>query len=114
MTREEQIKAKAKELLPDIMDDEYSYRAELANGFIAGAKWADRNHNYNYDGIDEKMMEREVLFIDEWQASHDYMPTFADALEWERKKGIDNACEWLENTFIEICDLSKMTDNISR
>lgn len=41
MTREEEIKAKSEEYLPDILDDEYSYRAEFVFGFQEGAKWAD-------------------------------------------------------------------------
>jgi hypothetical protein len=42
MTREEEIKAKSEEYLPDILDDEYPYRAEFVFGFQEGAKWADR------------------------------------------------------------------------
>jgi hypothetical protein len=42
MTREEEIKAKSEEYLPDILDDEYLYRAEFVFGFQEGAKWADR------------------------------------------------------------------------
>lgn len=41
MTREEEIKAKSEEYLPDILDDEYPYRAEFVFGFQEGAKWAD-------------------------------------------------------------------------
>ena len=95
MKRGEQIKAKAQEFLPDILNDEYPYRAEFANGFIAGANWADRHHAYDYESVDEKIVEREVSFLDEWLDTHNNMPTFADALEWERKKMIDKACEWL-------------------
>lgn len=53
MTREEEIKAKAQELLPDIMDDEYPYRSELAHGFIAGAKWADEHPKDGLVSIDK-------------------------------------------------------------
>lgn len=41
MTREEEIKAKSEEYLPDILDDEYPYRTEFVFGFQEGAKWAD-------------------------------------------------------------------------
>lgn len=63
---------------------------------MQGAMWADRHHSYNYDGVSEKMIEHEVSFIDEWLVTHDNMLTFADALEWEKKRVVDKVVEWLK------------------
>ena len=106
MTREEQIREE--EVLYKL-----SHNFDCNHAFEAGAKWADTHHDYNYAAIDSKMSEIEHLFLTKWIKGHNYMPTYSDALEWEKNRMIDKACEWLENTFIEICDLSKMTDNIS-
>lgn len=88
MTRDEQIEQAA---------EQYAWVGNLYNlqsAFTAGAKWADRHHYYDYK-MDERTLEREASFMDDWLATHDNMPTFADALEWERKRIIGKACEWL-------------------
>lgn len=59
------------------------------------------------------MFAHEQAFLDNWIDEHWTFPTFSDALEWGKNRMIEKTCEWLENMFIEICDLSKMTDNIS-
>jgi hypothetical protein len=76
MTREEEIKAKSKEYLPDILDGEYSYRAEFVFGFQKGAKWADENPNSN---------GKELLYVAQKTA------------ERTKKEFISKACEWLED-----------------
>lgn len=73
MTREEEIKAKSKEYLPDILDDEYPYRAEFVFGFQEGAKWADKT---NANG-------KELLYVAQKTA------------ERTKKEIISKACEWL-------------------
>jgi hypothetical protein len=76
MTREEEIKAKSKEYLPDILDDEYPYRAEFVFGFQEGAKWADENPNSN---------GKELLYVAKKTA------------ERTKKEVVSKACEWLED-----------------
>lgn len=72
MTREEEIKAKSEEYLPDILDDEYLYRAEFVFGFQEGAKWADETNG------------KELLYVAQKTA------------ERTKKEVISKACEWLE------------------
>lgn len=38
--------------------------------------------------------------------------SFIDGYIKGKKDIIDKACEWLEKTFFDICDLSKRSDNI--
>lgn len=75
MTREEEIKAKSEEYLPDILDDEYPYRAEFVFGFQEGAKWADEHQNSN---------GKELLYVAQKTA------------ERTKKEVISKACEWIE------------------
>lgn len=62
-------------------------------------------------GREEQIKEVEALY--KLEHNFDCNHAFEAGARWADKTMIDKACEWLENTFIEICDLSKMTDNIS-
>lgn len=59
-------------------------------------KWADRHPYYNQEGFTEDMFVREQAFLDNWLDEHGSFPTFSDALEWERKRVVEKACEWLK------------------
>ena len=97
MTREEQIKKAAKELVGGVF---FLKQELLADSFIKGAEWADRHPYYNQEGFTEDMFVREQAFLDNWLDEHGSFPTFSDALEWERKRVVDKVVEWLEN-FLE-------------
>ena len=43
-----------------------------------------------------KECEREMAFVDWYHKNGKGTPTFSDAIEWARKKTIDDACEWLK------------------
>ena len=94
MTREEQIKEYLKER--NIPMDSLE-----ANSIIEGIKWADKHPDYNYDGFSEEVLAHEVEFIDEWLDGHKTLPTFAEALEWERRRMIDKACSILYELNLE-------------
>lgn len=89
MTREEQIKEYLKERNIPIDSLE-------ANSIMEGINWADKHPDYDYDGLSEEALAHEVAFIDDWLDGHKTLPTFAEALEWEKNRVVDKACEWLE------------------
>ena len=88
MTREEQIKEYLKERNIPIDSLE-------ANSIMEGINWADKHPDYDYDGLSEEALAHEVAFIDDWLDGHKTLPTFAEALEWEKNRVVDKACEWL-------------------
>ena len=48
------------------------------------------------DDMTEAEYEREVAFADWYHKNGKGTPTYSDAIEWARRKLIDNACEWLK------------------
>lgn len=77
MTREEEIKEKSKEYLPDgIWDDDYTYKVEFVFGFQEGAKWADKHpKRYNQDELCDIQLEM---------------------MKQRDKRLIEKACKWLK------------------
>ena len=107
MTREEEIKAKSKEYMPDILDDEYPYKAEFVFGFQEGAKWADENPNSN---------GKELLYVAQKTAERTKNEVISKACEWLKGQLIDNQdnCGYavvstFDTTTVEefICDFKK-------
>ena len=48
------------------------------------------------DDMTEAEYEREVAFADWYHKNGNGTPTFSDAIEWARKKLLEEACEWLK------------------
>ena len=46
-------------------------------------------------------------FISDWNRTHTSSPSFQNAIEWARKKAIDEACEWLKNNWREYVNQDK-------
>ena len=44
----------------------------------------------------EEEYEREVAFAEWYHKNGSGTPTFSDAIEWARKKLLEEACEWLK------------------
>lgn len=95
MTREEQIKqyCESQGFPYGACSGISSINAQVATDAI---KWADRHPYYNQEGFTEAMFVHEQAFLDNWLDEHGTFPTFSDALEWEKKRVVDKACEWLK------------------
>ena len=48
------------------------------------------------DSMTQAEYDREVAFADWYHKNGKGTPTYSDAIEWARRKLIDNACEWLK------------------
>ena len=96
------IEERAKEYAPD------PFLAALERkAYIAGAteqKAIDEEVRLKKcDDMTEEEYEREVAFADWYNKNGKGTPTYSDAIEWARRKLIDEACEWLRarNVLIE-------------
>lgn len=87
MTREEEIKLYLKER--NIPVDSLE-----ANSIIEGIEWADE-HPVFYKSQTDEMQETEIEFADWWFSNHKKLPTYADAIEWMKRKMLDTACKWI-------------------
>ena len=52
------------------------------------------------DDMTEAEYDRETAFADWYFQNVKGVPTFSDAIEWERKQTIDEVCNWLGNYFV--------------
>ena len=109
MTREEQIRKEASKYFDDYLDGLKGEVLTVDQTFEDGAKWADRHPYYNQEGYTEDMFVREQAFLDDWLDEHGAFPTFSDALEWEKKRVIDKACELLKAYMRPILEVPKIT-----
>ena len=80
------------------------YNAVLAiinNAYIAGAveqKIIDEELRLKKsDDMTKAEYDRETAFADWYLQNVKGVPTFSDAIEWERKQTIDEVCEWMTN-----------------
>ena len=48
----------------------------------------------------------------DWSKNYCMRMGFYEGAKWADKTMIDKACEWMEKTLFEICDLSKRLDDI--
>ena len=48
------------------------------------------------DDMTQAEYDREVAFADWYHKNGKGTPTYSDAIEWAKRKLIDNACEWLK------------------
>ena len=48
------------------------------------------------DNMKEAEYNRETSFVDWYLKNGKGTPTYSDAIEWERKKLLEEACEWLK------------------
>ena len=54
------------------------------------------------DSMTQAEYDREVAFADWYNKNGKGTPTYSDAIEWARKKLLEEACEWLGNYLMEI------------
>ena len=80
------------------------YNAVLAiinNAYIAGAVEQkiidDEVRLKKSDDMTKAEYDRETAFADWYFQNVKGVPTFSDAIEWERKQTIDEVCEWMTN-----------------
>lgn len=101
------IEERAKEYAPDPFDSDYILPAregyivkEQRNAYIAGAtaqKAIDEEVRLKKcDNMTEAEYNRETAFASWYLENGRSTPTYSDAIEWARKKLLEEACEWLK------------------
>ena len=101
------IEERAKEYAPDPFDSDYILPAREGyivktqrNAYIAGAteqKAIDEEVRLKKsDSMTQAEYDREVAFADWYLKNGTGTPTYSDAIEWARKKLLEEACEWLK------------------
>ena len=101
------IEERAKEYAPDPFDPDYILPAregyivkEQRNAYIAGAtaqKAIDEEVRLKKcDNMTEAEYNRETAFVSWYLENGRSTPTYSDAIEWARKKLLEEACEWLK------------------
>lgn len=50
----------------------------------------------------EELIDLEVDFTDEWYKEHTGVPTYADAIEWEHKRMVEKACNYLVHNMTDV------------
>ena len=107
------IEERAKEYAPDPFDPDYILPAREGyivktqrNAYIAGAtaqKAIDEEVRLKKcDNMTEAEYNRETAFVSWYLENGRSTPTYSDAIEWARKKLLEEACEWLDNYLMEI------------
>ena len=97
------IEERAKEAYPA---HEYSVleRVMKRGAYIRGAKEQQAINEEvrlkKSDDMTKAEYDRETAFADWYLKNGKSTPTFSDAIEWERKQTIDEACNWLGNYFV--------------
>ena len=101
------IEERAKEYAPDPFDPDYILPAREGyivknqrNAYIAGAtaqKAIDEEVRLKKcDNMTEAEYNRETAFVSWYLENGRSTPTYSDAIEWARKKLLEEACEWLK------------------
>ena len=100
------IEERAKEYASKKADISLSavYNEALASiyeeGYIAGAKEQkaidEEVRLKKSDSMTRAEYDREVAFADWYHQNGKGIPTYSDAIEWERKKLLEETCEWLK------------------
>ena len=101
------IEERAKEYAPDPFDPDYILPAreeyivkEQRNAYIAGAtaqKAIDEEVRLKKcDNMTEAEYNRETAFVSWYLENGRSTPTYSDAIEWARKKLLEEACERLK------------------
>ena len=101
------IEERAKEYAPDPFDSDYILPAregyivkKQRNAYIAGAtaqKAIDEEVRLKKcDNMTEAEYNRETAFVSWYLENGRSTPTYSDAIEWARKKLLEEACEWLK------------------
>ena len=100
------IEERAKEYASKKADISLSdvYNEALASiyeeGYIAGAKEQkaidEEVRLKKSDSMTQAEYDREVAFADWYNKNGKGTPTYSDAIEWVRKKLLEEACEWLK------------------
>lgn len=101
------IEERAKEYAPDPFDSDYILPAREGyivktqrNAYIAGAtaqKAIDEEVRLKKcDNMTEAEYNRETAFVSWYLENGRSTPTYSDAIEWARKKLLEEACEWLK------------------
>ena len=95
------IEERAKEYSLKDFDGYYTGREKaVEEGYIAGAteqKAIDEEVRLKKcDDMTEAEYNRETAFVDWYLENGKGMPAYSDAIEWERKEVIEEACEWID------------------
>ena len=80
--------------------DEFSSETIKRDAYIAGAKEQkaidEEVRLKKSDSMTRAEYDREVAFADWYHQNGKGIPTYSDAIEWERKKLLEETCEWLK------------------
>ena len=95
------IGERAKEYSLKDFDGYYTGREKaVEEGYIAGAKEQkaidEEVRLKKCDDMTEAEYNHETAFVDWYLENGKGMPAYSDAIEWARKKLLEDACEWLK------------------
>lgn len=80
--------------------DEFTSETIKRKAYIAGAKEQkaidEEVRLKKCDDMTKAEYDREVAFADWYNKNGKGTPTYSDAIEWARKKLLEEACEWLK------------------
>ena len=80
--------------------DEFTTETIKRKAYITGAKEQkaidEEVRLKKCDDMTEEEYEREVAFADWYHKNGNGTPTYSDAIEWARKKLLEEVCEWLK------------------
>ena len=80
--------------------DEFTSETIKREAYIAGAKEQkaidEEVRLKKCDDMTEAEYNREIAFVDWYLKNGRSTPTYSDAIEWARKKLLEETCEWLK------------------
>lgn len=80
--------------------DEFTTETIKRDAYICGAKEQkaidEEVRLKKSDSMTQAEYDREVAFADWYNKNGKGTPTYSDAIEWTRKKFLEEACEWLK------------------